>query len=101
MPATNKIDWKGHVIEFIPVLSRRTFWLATLNELWFDGDRVATSGGFCFSSQARATVEHGGRPVSIDVRSSSRFRSLVDLNYELLVDGQIVSRGIAKTQIQW
>jgi hypothetical protein len=101
MPALNNFNWKGHTIEFVPVLSRRTFWLATLNELWFDGKKVATSGGYCFSSEARATVEHDGRPVSLRVRSSSRYRSLVNLNYTLVVDGDVVSSGIAKTKVQW
>ena len=101
MPAINKIDWKGHTIEFIPVLSRKTFWVATLNELWFDGKPVAKSGGFCFSSEARATVEHEGRSVLLQMRTSSRFQSLVNLNYTLLVDGQVVSSGVAKTRVQW
>jgi hypothetical protein len=101
MQAINKIDWKGHTVEFIPVLSHKTFWVATLNELRFDGKLVATSGGFCFGSQARTTVEHEGRPVLLEMRSSSRRQSLVNLNYTLLVDGQVVSSGVAKTRIQW
>ena len=102
MPAINKIDWKGHTIEFVPVLSRKTFWIATLNELRFDGKLVATSGGYCFSDEARATVEFDGRPVLLQMRSSSRFQSLVgNLNYTLLVDGQVVSSGVAKTRIRW
>lgn len=101
MLAINKIDWKGHAIEFIPVLSHKTFWIATLNELWIDGTMVATSGGFCFSDQVRATVQHDGQPVLIEVRSSTRWNSLVNLNYDLLIDGQIVSRGIAKTKVRW
>jgi len=101
MPAINKIDWKGHTIEFIPVLSHRRFWLATLNELWFDGKQVATSGGCCFSSEARATVEHDGRPVSLQMCSGSTFRSLVNLKYVLLIDGQTVSSGFAKTRVRW
>lgn len=101
MPAITTINWNGHTIEFIPVLSHRTFWFATLNELRYDGRLVATSGGFCFSSEARATVEHDGRSVVLEMRSSSRFQSLVNLNYTLLVDGQVFSRGIAKTRIQW
>jgi hypothetical protein len=101
MRAINKIDWKGHTIEFIPVLSHKTFWVATLNELRFDGRQVATSGGFCFSSEARATVEHDGRPALLQMRTSSRFQSLVNLNYTLLVDGQVVSSGVAKTRVQW
>src|SRR5579859_1176451 len=99
--AINKIVWEGHTIEFFPVLSHRRLWVATLNELWFDGKKVATSGGFCLWSRARATVEHEGRPISIEVRSSSRVGSLVNLNYELLVDGKTISRSIAKTRIQW
>jgi hypothetical protein len=81
------------------VLSHRRFWVATLNELWFDGKKVATSGGFCFSCEARATVEDEGRPVSVVVRSSSRYQSLVNLNYVLLVDDQVVSSGVAKTRV--
>jgi len=101
MSAINKIDWKGHTIEFIPVLSHKRFWLATLNELRFDGKQVATSGGFCFSCEARATVEHDGRPVSLQMRSSSTFRSVVNLRYVLLIDGQVFSSGFAKTRVRW
>lgn len=101
MPATNKIDWNGHIVEFVPVVSHKTFWLATLNELRFDGKLVGTSGGFCFSSEASATVEHDGRPVLLQVRSSSRIQSLLNLNYTLLIDGQVVSIGVAKTRVQW
>ena len=101
MSAINKIDWKGHTIEFIPVLSHKRCWLATLNELRFDGKQVATSGGFCFSCEARATVEHDGQPVVLQMRSSSRIQSLVNLNYTLLVDGQVVSSGVTKTRVCW
>ena len=101
LPAINKIDWKGHTIEFIPVLSHKRFWAATLNGLRFDGKPVATSGGFCFSDEARATVEHDGRPVLLQMRSSTRLQSLVNLNYTLLVDGQLVSSGVVKTRVQW
>jgi hypothetical protein len=101
MPATNKIDWKGHTIEFISVLSHKRFWMATLNELWFDGKLVATSGGFCFSCEACATVEHDGQPVLLQMRSSSRIQSLVNLNYILLADGQVIGSGITKTRVCW
>ena len=101
MQALNKFEWKGHTIEFIPVLSHKRLWLATLNQLWFDGEMVATSGGFCFVCEARATVRHEGRPVSLVVRSSSRYQSLVNLNYKLLVDGELVSSGVAKTRLRW
>jgi hypothetical protein len=100
MSAINKIDWKGHTIEFIPVLSHKRLWVATLNELRFDGKQVAASGGFCFSDEAGATVEHDGRPVLLQMRSSTRFQSFLDLNYTLLVDGQVVSSGVAKTTVQ-
>ena len=101
MRAVNKFDWKGHTIEFIPVLSHKRFWIATLNELWFDGKLVATSGGFCFSCEARATVAHDGQPVVLQMRSTSRIQSLVNLNYTLLVDGQVVSSGVTKIRFCW
>jgi hypothetical protein len=75
--------------------------VATLNELRFDGKHVASSGGFCFSDEARATVEHAGQSVLLQMRSSTRFQSLGNLNYTLLVDGQVVSSGVAQTMIQW
>ena len=101
MPAINKIDWNGHAIEFVPVLSHKRLWLATLNELLFDGKLVAKSGGLCFSSEARATVEHEGRPVLLQVRSNSTFRSFINLRYQLQIDGQVISSGFAKTRVQW
>jgi len=90
--------WEGHTIEFIPVVSHRTFWLGTLNELWFDGLKVATSGGFCLSSTARATVEHNGETVGIEVRST-KGRNL-HLNYQLLVNNQLVSSGLARMRFE-
>ena len=101
MKAVNKIEWKGHTIEFIPVLSHRYFWIATANELWFDGNKVATSGGLCFSSKAKATIQHDGIPVAVEMRSSSSFSFSINLNYELLIDQKIVSKGLAKTHLRW
>jgi len=89
-----RTEWQGHVIEFIPVASHRTLWLATINELWFDGRKLATSGGFCFSSTARATVQHNGQPVLIEVRSD-KGRNL-HLNYQLLINDQLLNRGLAR-----
>src|SRR5262245_3261104 len=93
-PGPLKIDWQGHTIEFVPVVSHKTFWLATLNELRFDGMKVAESGGFCFSDEARAAVGHQGRPISLVVQSSTCLQSMTGLNYVLLVDGEVVSKGV-------
>ena len=90
----NNIKWEEHEIEFIPVASHRTFWAATINELWFDGIMVATSGGFCLSSTARATIDHRGQQVSTEVRSSTW--SGRDLKYQLLINGVVISKGYAK-----
>ncbi len=94
MAEKKNIKWEDHEIEFIPVASHRTLWVATFNELWFDGIMVATSGGFCLSSTARATVGHRGQPISIEVRSSTW--SGHDLNYQLLINGVVISKGYAK-----
>jgi hypothetical protein len=75
--------------------------VATLNQLRFDGKQVATSGGFCFSDEARATVEHDGQQVLLQMRSSTRFQSLVNANYTLLVDGHVVSSGLVRIRFQW
>ena len=101
MKPINKIEWEGHVIEFFPVLSHRYLWVATVNELWFDGIKVATSGGLCFSSQASALVQHNGQSVTIEALSSTSFRSPNNLNYKLFIAGKLVSSGFAKTRLQW
>jgi len=101
MSQTTRVVWKGHRIEFLPVLSHRALWIATHNELWFDGALAATSGGFHFSSRAEATVQHDGKPVSIAVESSTCWRSLIDLNYTLTIDGEMISKGIARTKVRW
>jgi hypothetical protein len=75
--------------------------MATTNELLFDGNKVATSGGLCFSSKAKATVQHDGIPVEIEMRSSSRFSLSISLNYELLIDQKVISKGFAKTHFRW
>ena len=101
MKPINKIEWEGHTIEFIPVLSHRYLWVATVNELKFDGIKVATSGGLCFSAQAKATIQHNGSPVTIEVLSNTSFRSPNNLNFKLLIDGKLISSGFAKTRFQW
>ena len=93
-----RTEWEGHVIEFIPVASHRTLWLATINELWFDGRKVATSGGICFSSTARATVEHDGQSVLLEVQSN-KGRSL-NLNYQLLINNQLLNSGLARIRFK-
>jgi hypothetical protein len=100
MKVLNKINWEGHTIEFIPVLSHKYLWIATANELRIDGSKVATSGGLCFSCKAQATIQHSGRPVTIEMRSSSRWQSFVNLNCELLIDGQSIGRGVSRIRFQ-
>lgn len=100
-PVTVRIAWEGHFIELIPIVSHKHLWMATMNELRFDGATVPTSGGFCVSDVARATVIHRGRSVLLEARTSTRPQSLVGLNYELLVDGCLLSKGVVRIQLQW
>lgn len=101
MREITSIDWNGHTIEFIPILSHKTLWVATLDEVRFDGELVATSGGFKFSDRAEANVQHEGKSVSLIIKSSICWRTFIDLNYELIIDGETISQGTAKTQIRW
>lgn len=95
------IEWNGHKIEFSPILSRRTLWMATINELRVDGKLVATSGGFCFGSCAKASIEHKGKTTSLTVESSTCFRRAWDLNCRMIIDGNVVFEGLAKTFFRW
>jgi hypothetical protein len=92
------IEWRGHTIDFIPVLSHRTLWLATMNELWLDGKLAATSGGFGFRSRAKASLEHEGETVTVLVESST---GISGLECEVIVDGQTIMRGVVKARRCW
>lgn len=96
-----EVHWEGHTIEFIPVLSHKTLWLATINELWIDGKLMAKSGGFSFNSEAKCVIKHHDHDITIEVKSSTSGKTLSGLNYEVIIDGETVDKGIAKARYRW
>ncbi|GEM_PF-2948124 len=95
------VEWQNHSIEFIPVLSHKTLWMATKNELRVDGRLLATSGGFVFRSKAEGEFEHRSENVKIEVKSRTYWGAFFDINYEIVINGKTINKAIAKSKIRW
>ena len=94
-------DWEGHSFVIRSLLLPKYLWLATLNELWVDGDLVTTSGGPTFSSVARHRLKHQGKEVEIVLETRTRKAITGGLDYECRVDGIVVSAGILRGALVW
>lgn len=94
-------DWEGHSFVIRALLLPKYLWLATVNELWVDGDLVSTSGGLTFSDVARHRLKHRGPEVEIVLETRTRIAITGGLDYECRVDGIVVSAGILRSEYVW
>ena len=94
-------DWEGHSFLIRALLLPKYLWLATVNELWVDGELVSRSGGPTFSNVAKHRLKHRGKDVEIVLKTRTRKAITGGLDYECHVDGTIVSEGILRSQYVW
>ncbi len=94
------VNWEGHEIKYIPVLSKKHLWLATEDYLFIDDKLIAQTGGFKFQTGIDTKVELDQKHIRIKVEASTAWKTLCDLNCKLIIDDEVVYDGIVKTQFK-
>jgi hypothetical protein len=100
MPMIYKINFDGHEILFWPICSVRTLWMASDNFLIIDGKLAAKSGGACFSSRAKATLQYDDIEVPVEMRTKSSSRPF-HVDYQLIIGEEQIDSGTLRMSCVW
>ena len=94
-------QWEGHTIRYEAVVSRKTLWLYSLDELWIDGKLCARTGGIHLSGgKASCQIEHAGNPVTIEMMTKTYWKGDMGMKYRLLIQGTEVDSGIMQMALR-
>ncbi|MCE5340703.1 MAG: hypothetical protein LLF92_06195 [Planctomycetaceae bacterium] len=88
------LQYLGHEILFWPICSGRTLWLASDNYFFIDRKLVSKSGGCCFRSEAKSSLQYGGTQVPIQMKTKTSGKGGID--YELHIGEDLIDRGNLK-----
>ncbi|MCE5249922.1 hypothetical protein LLG96_06850 [bacterium] len=94
-------QWEGHTIRYEAVVSHKTLWLYSHDELWVDGKLCARTGGIHLSGgKASCQIEHAGNPVTIAMMTKTYWKGDMGMKYRLLIQGIEVDSGIMQMMLR-
>ena len=93
--------WEGHLIEICSVVCAKYLWTATLNQLWVDGNLVASMGGPGLAHSVDFRIDHQGIQAHGTLVMKMRWSIKGGGNYEFRMNGVSQRSGVVYPEIRW